>query len=455
MKDCAYCRSQIPDDALRCQYCTSWVEQQTAKHGDKAHVVFVLDQDLYRFAKFAVAVLGVMILVGVYLFGLDLKDTSKDVKTIREEVKTARDEVKTARDDAKATRETVKTEAAGVKVELDKTRAEVQAIKKQVADQSAEAAAAAEQAKSVVAEMMQSRERVRGIVSQIDPATGAVTGLIRIELERHLARALSPQQLAKLRESLQEGPVEAPEISKEEVLRLAQSDVARAVAFFQQHGLDVAPPSVKIHPDPTLANAFWDGKAITYGMGMVNGEIFGPYSPTIAMHEATHSLFSISFEGQSGTVTESICDVMAALITGEWTVGYVRNRGGPRQFLRSLKAPGSAYDNSGLGKDNQPDHMSGFVSKDYSPLTNTGILNKAAYLVSEGGTHRGVDVGTGLGREKTAKLYMDVMKKLKLMKNRKVEFTQFKELVVRSAQDVFPTAAEQRVVTDSFRAVGL
>ena len=115
MKDCAYCCSQIPDDALRCQYCTSWVKQQTAKHGDKAHVVFVLDQDLYRFAKFAVAVLGIMILVGVYLFGLDLKDTSKDVKTIREEVKTARDEVKTARDDAKATRETVKTEAAGVK----------------------------------------------------------------------------------------------------------------------------------------------------------------------------------------------------------------------------------------------------------------------------------------------------------------------------------------------------
>ena len=188
---------------------------------------------------------------------------------------------------------------------------------------------------------------------------------------------------------------------------------------------------------------------------MANGEIFGPYSPAIAMHEATHSLFSISFEGQSGTVTEPMCDVIAALITGEWTVGYIRSRGGPPQFLRSLKAPGTAYDNPALGKDNQPDHMSGFVSGGLSPLTNTGILNKAAHLVSEGGTHRGVDVGTGLGREKTAKLYMDVIKKLKLMKNCKVEFAQFKELVVRSARDVFPTPADQRVVTDSFRAVGL
>jgi Zn-dependent metalloprotease len=122
-----------------------------------------------------------------------------------------------------------------------------------------------------------------------------------------------------------------------------------------------------------------------------------------------------------------------------------------------LKAPGTAYNNSALGKDTQPDHMSGIVTrKTFDDIhVNIGILNKVAYLISEGGEHRGVDVGTGLGIEKTRQLYMEVIKKLRQRTGQKVEFALFKDIVVAAARDVFVAQEDQRVVRESFRAVGL
>ena len=317
------------------------------------------------------------------------------------------------------------------------------------------ASLAAEEAKSVVSELMQSRETVRGIVGE----TGSAVGLIRLEIERHFAQVLTPDQFQRLVRSLRDSaklPVASGEYTTEEVLRLVEADVRRTVSFYKTYGIDINPPPVKIHQDPTFMNVYWDGKAITFGMGMVNGKFFGPYSSTLALHEATHALFDIAFQGQSGSVAESVCDVIAALIAREWTIGSVRNPNGPPQAIRSLKAPGTAYDNPLLGKDSQPDHMSEIrTTGDFDFHANIGILNKAAYLISEGGEHRGINVGTGLGREKTAKLYMEVIKKLRLRKGEKVEFAMFKELVVAAARDVFVDRGDRRVVIDSFRAVGL
>jgi len=53
--------------------------------------------------------------------------------------------------------------------------------------------------------------------------------------------------------------------------------------------------------------------------------------------------------------------------------------------LRSMKAPGTAYDDPVMGKDPQPDNMSGYVnttSDNGGVHTNSGIPNKAFYLVA-------------------------------------------------------------------------
>jgi Zn-dependent metalloprotease len=202
-------------------------------------------------------------------------------------------------------------------------------------------------------------------------------------------------------------------------------------------------------------NVYWDGKTIIFGMGMVNGDIFGPYSSTLALHEATHALFSIRFEGQSSSVAESVCDVIAALISNQWSVGLVRNPDGPSQALRSLQAPGTAYDNLLLGKDSQPDHMSGYQTRPGNIHNNVGILNKVAYLISEGGEHRGINVGTGLGRDKTARLYIEVIKKLRQRKDQQVEFAAFKEMLISASRDTLVEQDDRRVVVNSLRAVGL
>ena len=55
--------------------------------------------------------------------------------------------------------------------------------------------------------------------------------------------------------------------------------------------------------------------------------------------------------------------------------------------LRSMKAPGTAYDDPVLGKDPQPDHWSGFVRtpEDNGGVhINSGIPNRAFYLAARG-----------------------------------------------------------------------
>jgi Thermolysin metallopeptidase, alpha-helical domain len=451
MKTCPYCRAQLPDDALRCQHCTSWLDQAAQKSEDKSRVVYILDQDLVRFGKFAAAILGIMILLGVYLFSFDLKDTAKEIRTVREDMKKERENLKTES-------ELIKAAIA----EMEKSKKEIETIKNQTSELRSEASAAADKAKAVVSELMKSQETVQGIVSQITLTSGSAAGLVRIEIERHFAAVLPPDKFELLLKSLREGATLAAaptdrKYTDREVFGLVQADVARAVSFFKSYGIDLSLAPVKIHEDPTFQNVYWDGKTIVFGMGMVNGNLFGPYSSTLALHEATHALFDIRFEGQSGTVAESVCDVVAALISQQWTIGSVRNPNGPPQALRSLKAPGTAYNNSALGKDTQPDHMSGIVTrKTFDDIhVNIGILNKVAYLISEGGEHRGVDVGTGLGIEKTRQLYMEVIKKLRQRTGQKVEFALFKDIVVAAARDVFVAQEDQRVVRESFRAVGL
>jgi Zn-dependent metalloprotease len=248
--------------------------------------------------------------------------------------------------------------------------------------------------------------------------------------------------------------------TSEEVLSLASADLEKTFKVFKAAGFSVRMPEVEIDKDPDLANIFWDGKKIVFGLGIVNSEVFGPYDSAIVAHEACHALFNIRWQGQAGATSESICDVIGVLVADDdWTIGRIRGgQPGSHETIRSLKNPGTAYKNHPLmGTDPQPDHMSKLYtsSGDNGGVhINGGILNKAAYLMSEGGTHGGVTIEHGIGREKLLKLYLETIKKLP-PDGDTVDFAGFRDIVINTADSLFSSADDRQAVRQAFAAVGL
>jgi len=394
----------------------------------------VLDRGLVRFGKFIGAVFGVFLIVGAYLWGLDMKETEKNLKDFQKK-------------------------SQSIKDMISKDKAAVDDLKKDIIKINADAKTASEQAVSATQEIQRRAESTR---SQFD----FVLVKIREEITKNFDEVLTQDQYAKLLVKLRgSNPSVAAntgdQYSSEEVLKLVQTDVATAVKYFKKFGIDMTEPPVKIKED-SYQNAYWDGHDIVYGLAMANGPNFGPYTSTVVFHEMTHTLFSIPLDGQSGAVEESIPDVVSVLIAEDvdknapWTIGSVRNGQGAAQALRSLSSPGTAYDNVVLGKDPQVDHMSRINtdSGNSGIFINNGILNKAAYLMTEGGDFHGVHIERGIGPDKLAKIYMAVIKKLKTRAKSKVDFLSFKTLVISTAGEELDTS-DQRVVADAFRAVGL
>jgi Zn-dependent metalloprotease len=121
-----------------------------------------------------------------------------------------------------------------------------------------------------------------------------------------------------------------------------------------------------------------------------------------------------------------------------------------------MEAPGTAYDSPVLGKDPQPDSMDKFVKTEGDiggVHINVGILNKAAYLMSEGGTHGGITITTGIGRDNLGRLYAETVKSL--TPKEYVSFKTCRDKVIKAAARIFTDEKEVDVVRNSFKAVGL
>ncbi|PYI08395.1 zincin [Aspergillus sclerotiicarbonarius CBS 121057] len=164
-----------------------------------------------------------------------------------------------------------------------------------------------------------------------------------------------------------------------------------------------------LHYDNHLCNAFWTGREIIFGDG--DGIYFSSFPENLdvvaheLMHGVTEYTAGLLYEGESGALSESISDVFACVITqwhlnqtvneADWVVGRgiwagykgKEGGGGGGVALRSLKSPGTAYNDPVLGRDSQPDHMSGFVctEEDNGGVhVNSGIPNRAFYCAAVG-----------------------------------------------------------------------
>jgi Zn-dependent metalloprotease len=156
-----------------------------------------------------------------------------------------------------------------------------------------------------------------------------------------------------------------------------------------------------VHYGAQYDNAFWDGAQMVFGDG--DGEVFRRFTLSLSVigHELSHGVTQFSspldYAGQSGALNESVSDVFGALVEqytrrqnavdASWLIGeelFTDMVEGAA--LRSMKAPGTAYDDDILGVDPQPAHMRDFVvtREDNGGVhINSGIPNRAFYLTAE------------------------------------------------------------------------
>nr|WP_308297025.1 M4 family metallopeptidase [Streptomyces sp. UNOB3_S3] len=161
-----------------------------------------------------------------------------------------------------------------------------------------------------------------------------------------------------------------------------------------------------VHFSTKFNNAFWDGQQMVFGDG--DGKIFTDFTGSLDViaHELTHGVTentaALEYHHQPGALNESVSDVFGSLVKqwalkqsaeeADWLIGSeVFTPGIDADALRSMAAPGHAYDNDLFGRDPQPDHMSKYVTLpdteqgDHGGVhINSGIPNKAFYLTAMG-----------------------------------------------------------------------
>ncbi len=171
---------------------------------------------------------------------------------------------------------------------------------------------------------------------------------------------------------------------------------------FARNSLDGAGGSLlaTVHYGRDYDNAFWNGERMVFGDG--DGEVFTGFtgSLTVIAHELAHGVIDdeggLEYQGQSGALNESIADVFGALAEqhhrgqtveeASWLIGEgIFTDAVQGTALRSLSAPGTAYDDDVLGRDPQPGHMRDYVDTrddNGGVHINSGIPNHAFYLTA-------------------------------------------------------------------------
>ncbi len=188
----------------------------------------------------------------------------------------------------------------------------------------------------------------------------------------------------------------------------------------------------------TVRNAYWCPSK-SYYCPKPNVMVFGPgYAGAvdIVAHEMVHGIIqheaNLIYSDEPGAVNESIADIFGALIefyaksgNANWLLGESAPGYSADRPLRSLANPNltladgtSLFDKTqafSTTNRGQPDHYGDVVTADDQICAttwlndngcvhfNSGILNKFAYLIAEGGEHRGTVVKP-LGRQKLAHL---------------------------------------------------
>lgn len=219
-----------------------------------------------------------------------------------------------------------------------------------------------------------------------------------------------------------------------------------------------------VHYGQYYDNAFWDGTQMVMGDG--DGEVFNSFTSSLSViaHELGHGLLqyttNLDYQGQSGALNESIADVLGALVeqfvagkdaaSASWLIGEGLFTDAVHGVaLRSMAAPGTAYDDPILGKDPQPATMAGYLdtTEDNGGVhLNSGIPNHAFYLFA-----------TALGGnawETAGSLWFNVIATRALPQD--ADFGIFAEqTLLQARRDHGPGSAIEQALVEAWDAVGV
>ena len=218
-----------------------------------------------------------------------------------------------------------------------------------------------------------------------------------------------------------------------------------------------------VHYSRNYDNAFWNGSQMVYGDG--DGDIFQRFTKSIDVigHELTHGVTqftaNLEYQDQPGALNESMSDVFGSLVKqkalnqtadqADWLIGeglFTPKVKGVA--LRSMKAPGTAYDDPVLGKDPQPAHMDKLYkgTQDNGGVhINSGIPNHAFYLAATA-------IG-GYAWEKAGKIwYTALTTRLKPDSN----FADAANITIEIAGQLYGAdSPEQKGVSNAWQQVGV
>lgn len=224
-----------------------------------------------------------------------------------------------------------------------------------------------------------------------------------------------------------------------------------------------------VHYQVGYDNAFWNGEQMVYGDGDENlpadQRLFNRFTIAVDVigHELTHGVTQfeakLNYSFQPGALNESFSDVFGTLVKqfklqqtatdADWIIGEglltsnVKGVG-----IRSMKAPGTAYDDPVLGKDPQPAHMKDYVntiSDNGGVHINSGIPNHAFYVTA-------VELG-GYAWQKAGQIwYVTLKDRLTANSN----FQNCADLTYETAGSLFGAGSiEQQAVQKGWAEVGI
>jgi Zn-dependent metalloprotease len=218
-----------------------------------------------------------------------------------------------------------------------------------------------------------------------------------------------------------------------------------------------------VHFGKNFNNAFWNGERMVFGDG--DGKIFLRFTKCLEVigHEMTHgvtgSILQLGYHDQPGAMNEAISDVFGSLSLqykhkqtadqAEWIIGaglFTKKVNGVG--IRSLKAPGTAYDDKVLGKDPCVADM-----KDYVNTTddnggihmNCGIPSHAFYLAA-------VDIG-GNAWEKAGRVWYNTL--TRRLSDPNTTFQDFADLTLKVSRKLFGPGPETNAFNKAWKKVGV
>jgi Zn-dependent metalloprotease len=237
--------------------------------------------------------------------------------------------------------------------------------------------------------------------------------------------------------------------------------------IYQRNSIDNAGMTMNatVHYSKQYNNAFWNGTQMIFGDG--DGQIFTSFTKPLDVigHELTHGVTQheagLAYQDQSGALNESVSDVFGVMVKqyvlnqtaaqADWLIGEGLLTFA-NQALRSMKAPGTAYDNSIMGKDPQPADMAHYVQtqQDNGGVhLNSGIPNRAFFLAATA-------IG-GHAWEKAGLVWYDTLRDPALRnQSQTATFASFANLTITHAASRYGAAsAERAAVLKAWQTVGV